>query len=337
MTIQLIEGFDLYSGASSGGNFPMINNGWTVPSATMVTGRFGGLAASMGAGNTSMSKSLPAALATFSMGVAVFVTAVPTATANLLAFRAVGAPQCSLQIDNAGVLTALRGATVLGTSATNLLTLNAWHYLECEIVISATVGVFKVYVDGINVLSVTGANTKNVGTSTGVDTIYFHNIANTSFAANYDDYYVTDAGTRLGEQRVETIRANANTAQDDWAKLTGTSAFAMVGDTTIDGDTTYIFDGTVGHKTTQGLADLAVAPNAIAAVQVSFTAKKDDATTRQVRNYNVSGATTTNGATRNMAASYTKFDDIYATDPNTGVAWTSAAVNALQAGVEVIT
>lgn len=152
-----------------------------------------------------------------------------------------------------------------------------------------------------------------------------------------DDYYLTDTAARLGEQKVTTSRASANTATAQWAPLTGASGVAMVLDVVVDGDTTYIFDATVGHKSLFDMANFAApVPLAITAVQTSFTARKDDATTRQVRAFNVSGATTTSGATENMSASYVKYNDIYPTDPNTGAAWTPAAVDALQVGVEVV-
>jgi hypothetical protein len=65
--------------------------------------------------------------------------------------------------------------------------------------------------------------------------------------------------------------------------------------------------------------------------------RKDDAPTREVRSKVTSGATTADGATHAMAASYQYFRDIHEAGPDTVAAWTSVGVNGMQIGPEVVT
>ena len=73
------------------------------------------------------------------------------------------------------------------------------------------------------------------------------------------------------------------------------------------------------------------------AVQLATVAPKDDAGSRSLQAVLMkSGATTANGATRVLGTSYALYDDRFEVDPATGVAWTKAGIDALEAGVEVV-
>jgi hypothetical protein len=132
------------------------------------------------------------------------------------------------------------------------------------------------------------------------------------------------------------IRPSADTAQKDWTPSTGTTNFNMVNETIENQDTNYVAAGTVGNKDLYDVTDLSFSPSVVRAVQTLLFARKDDATTRSIRNNLKSGATTANGTTRAMGATYAMFTDLYATDPNTSAAWTGTAVNAAQLGIEVV-
>jgi hypothetical protein len=49
-----------------------------------------------------------------------------------------------------------------------------------------------------------------------------------------------------------------------------------VGEQSNDGDTTYVYDSTVGHEDLYDLTDLATTPTTILAVQSRMSAKKSD-------------------------------------------------------------
>jgi hypothetical protein len=110
----------------------------------------------------------------------------------------------------------------------------------------------------------------------------------------------------------------------------------MVNETLYNEDSNYVSSATVGNKDLYDVTDLPFTPSSVYAVKVTWRARKDDATTRTVRANLKSGATTANGATKAMGASYQSYSDVYLTDPNTSAAWTVSAVNAIQVGPEII-
>jgi hypothetical protein len=99
----------------------------------------------------------------------------------------------------------------------------------------------------------------------------------------------------------------------------------------------YVAASVVGDLDFYTLGNLAAAPLSIFAVQAKICARKDDAATRAVRTRIRSNRDIANGATVGLAASYTYLSDIFETDPDTALAWTAAAVNALEVGQEVMT
>jgi hypothetical protein len=111
----------------------------------------------------------------------------------------------------------------------------------------------------------------------------------------------------------------------------------MVDETQADGDTTYVASATATDLDTYTMGNLPVTPATIHAVQITMLARKDDATTRALRTKIRSNGDVANGATGAMSSTFQFFDDLHEQDPDSADAWTAAAVNALEAGVEVVT
>ena len=232
-------------------------------------------------------------------------------------------------------MTAQNSATTIGQSAARRIKLNTWYYIEFSVTISDTVGTVEVRVDGETVLSLTNVDTRN-GTPTTVDTLYLG--ANGSGVTNpvlVDDLYISDSITPVGPLRVYTLRPNLDTAQKDWAPLSGANNYAMVADTTIDGDTSYVQASTVGNYDLYDVGNLTPTSATISAVNHLVWARKTDATTRAINLTTKSGATTTDSANTTLSASYVGYNKLYETDPNTGSAWTVSGVNALQIGQKI--
>lgn len=95
----------------------------------------------------------------------------------------------------AGQIAAGRGATSLGNSATGVLVLDTWAYLEVRAVLGdGTSGSVDVRVNGVNVLSIPGVDTKNAGTKTVYDTVRL-GASSAGLFNVYDDLYIsTGAG-----------------------------------------------------------------------------------------------------------------------------------------------
>jgi hypothetical protein len=198
-------------------------------------------------------------------------------------------------------------------------------------------GSIVAYIDGDQALSVTGADTRQQ-TGDDITLVRLFGAAATSAnprVMNWDDIYVS-VGTRLGPSRVDTLRPTADTADADWTPSAGADHYAVVDENTVNGDTDYVSAATPGELDLYAMASLGFTPDTVHAVQVTMVARKDDAEARQVRTRLKSGTTTADGTTQGMATSYLPYGDLYATDPDTAMAWTPGAVNAMQVGIEVV-
>jgi hypothetical protein len=102
-----------------------------------------------------------------------------------------------------------------------------------------------------------------------------------------------------------------------------------------DGDTTYTSSSTLGQHDLFTVANLPIVPANILAVQQRVIARKDDAGARELQTELKSGTTTVQGTSTAISTSYGALITIYETDPNTSGAWSTAAVNALEAGYKV--
>jgi len=252
----------------------------------------------------------------------------------IMRLRNGGTALINLQIDNTGTIHITNAASaILASSAAGLVSSNAWHYYEVEAVRDAAAGQVRVWLDGVQIINATGLNTGAVNFDR---MIWYTWAANVSLL--YDDFYFGNTATdHLGDVRVDTLYANADTVEKDFSRSAGADNYLLVDEAFWDADTTYVFSSTVGHLDLYEFGNLAVTPSQIHGVKVRTVAKKDDATVREIRTQLKSGATTANGATFTLGTSYTIKDDYYMTDPNTTAAWTAAAVNALQVGPEIIT
>jgi hypothetical protein len=130
------------------------------------------------------------------------------------------------------------------------------------------------------------------------------------------------------------MTSSSSTAWDLLASLTMTNA-SLVGEQSNDGDATYVYAGTVGHEDLYDLADLTTTPTTILAVHSRMSAKKSDTGARNGQIRLKSGATEVGGSDTALSTSYGWLTRVDTVDPNTGVPWTAAAINALQVGPKV--
>lgn len=244
-----------------------------------------------------------------------------------------GNTQARIMVAADGTVRAVQGvSTVLGSSSPGIWTADVFHYLECEFVLHDSTGQFRVWVDGVQVINLSGVDTKGQ-TATTVASLDFNFSGNGNGGMVIDDYYQTDAA-RLGECRVVTLSPTADTADKDWAPNSGSNNYSRVNEKPSDGDTTYVTSSTPGDLDLYDMQDLGFVPATIHAVQSSIIARKDDSADRAVRANIKSGSSVANGAALGLTSGYVQRVTIHATDPNGGGAWSSSGVNALQAGPE---
>jgi len=158
-----------------------------------------------------------------------------------------------------------------------------------------------------------------------------------------DDLFVMDTtGTVfngfMADRRIQTLIPNADGGVVDWAASSGTDV-SCVDDalSAQNGDTDYIESSSPGQESRFALSNLPVSPASVDAVMIKLCARKSDAGDRTVRGLVNSSSSEAVGSAVGLTTTYGwKSSGVFLTNPNGSVAWTESAVNALEAGVEVV-
>jgi len=333
MTIEYIEGFDRANTYAS-----LVLRGWfgTNTAWVAVTGRNsqGSALRKTAGGEAFLDRVLPGgAKASRVIGVAVRVNGL-TSGYRLVSLVDGANEQLILATSGTGALEVKRGSTTLGTSAiiwSNPTGLGVWKYVEFVTTIHNSTGSYAVYVDGVSVLSGSGIDTQDTANaSANTLRIGFNGASLTDL----DDMYVGD--TRLGERRVVSLDMTSDSAVA-WTRSTGATNYGTIDDNPLDA-TDYNEATAASLRDQFGMANLSYTPQSIDAVAVNYVHNKQDSGARTIRAGIVSGGSTGNGATVSPLLTTNAFQqDIFATDPNTGVAWSKAGVDAAEPFYETVT
>lgn len=241
-----------------------------------------------------------------------------------------------LNANNAIVAFRATNATVLGTSANNVVPASGFCYIEVKVFVHDTTGTVDVKVNGASVLSLTGQDTRNGGNAymTG---FRIRGMANT---CKVDDLYVCDtAGSTnndfLGDIRVDCLFPDGDGNYSQFTPSTGGSHYVLVDESTPN--TTDYNDGvTVGDRDSYTFGNLsALASQTVYAVQVCMAINKDDAGSKSASSFVRSGGTNGDGASVALGTSQVIVPQIYEQNPNGSVAWTESTVNGMEAGCRV--
>lgn len=348
MAIIAVEGFDVYASKTS--TSEGMATRWTVggnTNGTFQPGHFAGRCFRIdnptstavkdqlnpGAGYASIGVSLTMKVETVSgdWGTA------GTGEVFLAFYDSANAIQCQLHLDSAGHLFAFRGAGATnlgGSSGTAKIRLLEIHQLEIELTINNATGVFKVWVDNVLVINLTGIDTQ---TSAVADVQYF-TIAPGSGLDSYiefDNLIITD-GTRPGAgRRVQWLPPTAETADADFTPSTGTDNSALVDEAPVN-TTDYVSGSTVGDLDLYDIQDLASGISAVEAVDLFMYALRTDLAAREIRATMKSNATFASSANLVLASTNQQIRKLQLTNPDGGGAWSTAALNALKIGPEVM-
>jgi len=243
-----------------------------------------------------------------------------------------------------GLLRVYRGLGTFLAAATTSFPPGGWHVLEWrQQMTSATVGVTEIWLDGNRVINFSGDNT---GTTTiNVQTLQLGLTSSVASATGaylaYDDIAVNDtAGTlnngRAGDGRVVLLSPNGAGSSTQWVRGgTDTGAnYSQVSELP-PSMAQYVGSPTVGNRDLYTLQDLAVAVQSINVVEAIMLAQNSDAGGGSIAPTIRSGATTNESGTIGLSTASGYVLGRWETDPNTGAAWTAAAVNAAEAGATV--
>jgi hypothetical protein len=369
MALLWCDGFDHYGGDVNNildGAWAEVGSGYSLSSSVSRTGSYS-LKRNDSLLESTARRVLGGAKTTAGVGFAVYLNELPVVNDSsvLLEFRdASNKVNISLICQSTGVLDVFRGDCVSGTllvsTSTPAIVVESFQHIEVQATFSATVGAVEVRVNGVVVASVTGANT----VASGSELLGFSTDASAetsqitlsgrndhagaenlgSLEVYFDDVYAYDTtgsfnNSWLGDRRVYTLFPDQDTAQADWTPLSGTG-FSNINDP-VDDDTSYISTGIPGSpsetRSDFELDDLPETTGLVSAVMLVSRAKKLEAGAADLRVGIISNSTEVEGATHPLNPTYTQHHDVFEYDPDTGAAFTTTAIDALQISVRRVT
>jgi hypothetical protein len=340
--LEFIDGFDHYSNATG------LRRKWDSNSAqngtmSFVAGRFGGNATAWSAGGTplSLSQGQLAAVQTRIVGFAMQLSTLVEGW-TFFQFLDGSNTQVDLRFHSNGQIYVTRNGTVLGSSTYSVQT-GAWFYLEVQATISTTTGAIQVNVSSAanagTWISLSNVNTQATSNAT-TNGVAWQSPAANPMAYTDDVYILNTSGSTnnafLGEVRVATLFPTADGTNLQFTPDSGTAHFSRVNETTPDDDTSYVYSSTPGQIDTYAVTALPAKP--VFGVQITLTARKDDASVRSICAEYRRGGTNYDGAnTFVLTSNYTVSRQLYDTDPaNAGAAFTSTGINAAEFGVKCV-
>lgn len=273
-------------------------------------------------------------------GFAFQFSALPGSTVTFFQVREGTTVHITLGISATGTLVVGRNGTALaGGTSTSTLSINTWYYIEIKWTISDTVGTFDVQVDESTTgwPSGSGVDTRNSGT--GIWNTVAFGIGNQGGSRYFDDIYVADGSSFIGNCKVDFMLAQADSvaagSNAQWTPSTGSDHGALVDDSVPDDDTGYVSDSVVGDRDSYTTAGMSLS-GAVKAVQVSAWMEKTDAGVRTVKEFlRINGSNYDHGTAISPATTYQYQQSIWDTSPDTGVAFTPTEVNSAEIGVKI--
>ena len=231
--------------------------------------------------------------------------------------------------------------TIIGTSSAGLITINNWYFIEIQATLHDTTGSFEVRVNGNNVVSATAQDTKNAGTKTVFDAVRLQ-YTGTNTVYIDDCYIMAGAGDQfLGDIQVEVLYPNGNGTVNQWAGSDGNSTdnYLLVDDPTGTAANTVILDyvssTTTGQQDLYQLTNLVRTQGIIAGVCHAAFLTKSDSASKPVKLVNRGAADTKSANLEPTMGVFSNVHYVLTVNPETGLPFTVAEVNALQAGIEV--
>jgi hypothetical protein len=240
-----------------------------------------------------------------------------------------------------GTVSIYRATTLLVKGTTDFVP-TEWNYIEWEIEIADSAS-SSVRVNGTEILSATGIDTKNVTTATRIEQFGFSNNNTTYGMTKIDDLYILSmdsigASDFLGPCIVETIRPSGDAGTNNWTTSAGANHYEAVDDTIVDDDTTYIYTDTTDSYDVWTYQDITSTPSAIYGIAIKTEAREDMGGVAQISSVIDSGSTVEDGTAKSISVGgYLPMVDISELDPDTAVAWTPAAIIAAKFGVKYVT
>lgn len=349
-----IESFDTYTTVSQ--KWDATNN--VTPIISTGASRFG-VGQGMTMSNGGATKFLNTNVATFTVGFAYKIAAIFGTTQALMNFGDLTNTlnQISLCVNPNATLqfyagTAGISGTVFNGSLTRGLpsipiTLGVWSYMEVKFS-AASSGLAELRLGGASLpaISFSGNTLCSTGSPGSYTSAFSFTYPTGSFQV--DDMYMLDGSgtgllaTYLGDVRITTVVPTGDSGTGGLNVFTTTPSqttgnhYLNVKEIPPDDNTSYNSDATPGDRESYRVGTLALTGQIIAVNQL-MRAEKDDANVRSIaamaRNNSVDSSP---GTTFTLPSSYLYINQIWLTDPNTGVGWTQSGFNTAEFGLVVI-
>ena len=364
MALFRIDGWDYYPGGSN----PSVQvqaeaDGWYNGAGNLTTfgGRFGrGL--SMGFSGSVFNQSVSEAIGhrwTTEMtviGQAIFWPVGGGSGFQFIINDAQGAqgPQFMLQFENLGVVRLYRfigtggggGTTLIATTPAKAWHTDEWNYMELKFKVHPVSGFVELRINKVVVLSFSG-NTGNsvapvLSLPYGWDSISWSGSLSFNDDTNvlrWDDRYILDDTGSNNTDYLGNVRVNTQltVGAGDLTEMLVTGASAnwdAVNDTPLT-EAEYVYSSLVGARDLYTM-DPNVTSQNIFGVQLTGAWRQDDATQMIGHHLLKTHGTLYEGGDNYLAQTYHYYRSMFELNPNTGVGWTAAELNALQAGQKLL-
>lgn len=218
-----------------------------------------------------------------------------------------------------------------------------WHWIDIHYVPSLGSGTVQVYVDGNEVINVSGVQTSSWlneinSVYIGAPNIYGPTVTN-SLGGTYDDWYILDASTGphnvtgLGDSRIYSLVPNRDAGPNNGVPSTGFNHYAMVDEPQNDGLTTYVqIQGISGQEELYGTGTLPTTPSIVHATRVLNIVEQTAGGVIAANAVVVSHSVEAQGPSQPLLSVFFSQYGIFETDPATGVPWTYSNVNIADVG-----
>lgn len=267
-----------------------------------------------------------------------FQFGLPTQAVNreFIAFYDAATEQFKLRLNTDFSISILDAAgTVIASSAAGVIEPQRFHYIEVKATVSAT-GSYEIRVDEQAVLAGINADLQASGNAFFNAVRFQYPGGDGANPSMWDDMYLLDDSGAdfndfLGDVQIDTLFVSGAGFQADWTPLSGNNE-DNVDEDPLDEDTTYNSSNTPGDIDLFEMDDLPdINGSTVLAVAIDV-AMRHDAGTPTMRTVTRLSGTNYEGANQVTASAYQYEREVYETNPDTGLPWTEADVNAMQAG-----
>jgi hypothetical protein len=254
--------------------------------------------------------------------------------------RDAGVTQCAICFDNnvnINIYSGDAGGTLLGQYANAHPYFDQWFVYEIEVVIGPTGSVtIRRNNSSLNDYQLTGVNTQGGTANAYANQITIAQPQSVFYSHCVDDFLWRSDNASLpwlGDVRTYIRFPNIDINKQFTPTPTVANNYLNISEIHEDKLTTYISDTVVGHGDMYGISIIPLVPVSIVAITSRMYCQKSDAGSRQGVIRVKSGGITVQHS--NPILLHTVWGWMWRmdiTDPNTGAAWTNAAVDSLQVG-----